>query len=82
MEIDTGGLRRRGRAGTETGGTKLTQYVKLQGAEARLVMDQEAMHAAKTSKAIVFEDLEKHLHESQRQHHLDVQDLTKDITKR
>ena len=75
MEIDTGGLGAGRRAGAETGSTDLTQYDRLQGAVARLMLDQEAMHASQTSTAMALEDLGKQLHESQRQHHIDIQEL-------
>ena len=75
MEIDIGGLGARQSGGIETGGTELTQYDKLQGAVACPMLDQEAMHAAQTSTAMVLEDLGKQLHESQRQHHIDIQEL-------
>ena len=52
------------RTGLDTGRTELTQYHKRKGAVARLMMDQEAMHAAPTLTAMTLEDMGKQLHES------------------
>ena len=75
MEVDAGGLGAGRRAGVEMGSTDLTQYDRLQGAVARLMLDHEAMHATQTSTALALEDLGKQLHESQRQHPIDIQEL-------
>ena len=57
------------------GNTDITQYDRLNGAVSRLMLDHEAMHAAQASTVTELEDLEKQLHESQRKHYINIQDL-------
>ena len=64
MKVDTGRLGAGRRAGVEPVSTELTQYDRLQGAVARLLLDHEALHANQTSTAMALEDLGKQLHES------------------
>ena len=75
MEIDTGGLGASRGRGPDKGSTDLTQYDKLHGVVSKLIMEHEGLHRTQISTTLALEDLGKPLHESQRQHHRDIQDM-------
>ena len=57
------------------GSTELTQYDKLHGVVSKLMMEHEGLHKTQISTTLALEDLGKQLHESQRQHHQEIQEM-------
>ena len=80
MEIDTGGLGASRRNTTKDTG-EITQYDKLNSVISRLLMDHEALHTTQISATMALEDLGKQMHESQRRHQADLQDLQENHTR-
>ena len=74
MEIDTGGLGA-SRRSEQIKPSEITQYDKLNSVISRLLMDHEALHISQISTTMALEDLGKQLHESQRRHHADMQEI-------
>ena len=75
MEIYTGGLGASRGRGPDKGFTNFTQYDKRHGVFSKLMMEHEGLHRTQISTTLALEDLGKQLHESQRQHHRDIQDM-------
>ena len=79
-EIDTGGLGASRRNTTQDTG-EITRYDKLNSVISRLLMDHEALLTTQISTTIALEDLGKQMHESQRRHHADLQNLPESHTR-
>ena len=74
IKISTGGLGASRRSDQTTPG-KITQYDKLNSVISRLLMDHEARHTSQISTRMTLKDLGKQMHESQRRHHVDLQEI-------